>query len=440
MRYRNNSQRSSVISTYWTRSGPSAPLVSAGTASRTVGSTDEMEDAPTKGYARISALGGIVNTPMIRRKSVYTLNPRSWKQWSVGEPSYVAFEAVDDRPTIGEFTVIPNHPYFPEVAARLGELQTQALTAAYARVGRADMEVLVSLAELSETIAFLWSPVEKGIRLVERGKKWLEYYKRTTDINTKRLQKYRSLPLWLQTKRGPPQLVPLRPFRTGKWHATDVSSFWLAMRYGLMPIIADLQDLWQSLLDKGAQPERVTARATASDEIHIAKTTSNVITTYSDRFHTVDASFTIKVRAGVLYVPREVTFQSQYGLELHRLPAAAYEAITLSFVTDWFHSASVYYDAITVGYRSKAVLAAWTTSTIEYSIIQSNTQVAKNGGRIDGGWGGQTCGTEIGSYKVRTPATLSQTAPQLRLALNAKRMVDGLALIHLFLGSRAKGR
>lgn len=440
MRLRIKSQRSEVKATYWTGSGPGAPLVFAGEARRMVGSTDEMLDSPTKGYARISARGGIVNTPMTHRQSVYTLYPRTWKQWTLMQPAYVTYEARDDMPTIGEFVLKADHPHYGPVAARLDTLVTQALTEAYARVGRADMEVLVTLAELSETIAFLKDPVEKGLKLVERGKKWLAYYKRTTAINAARLSKFQSSPRWLQAKRGAPVPIPIRPFRVADWKATDVASFWLAIRYGLMPIIYELQDLWKSLQNTGNKPARETVRATATDEVHIAKIASQASTPMSDRIHFMDASFTIKVRAGVLYTPREVTFESQYGLELHRLPAAAYEKIPFSFVADWFQSASTYYDAITARCRSKAILAAWTSSTITYSIVQTNKQIPKGGLHIENGWNGDTAGVETGTIKLRSPTSLGSTAPQIRLKLNTKRVADGLALIHLFLSSRAHTR
>lgn len=441
MRLRIRSQRSTVVSTHKTFSGPTAPAVILAVVPRVVGSLDEMEDAPTKGYNSLSSSGRIINTPMVHRQSNYALMPKTWTQYSIATPtvpSYPTYLVENDMATIGEFSLSATHPYFSEVAVRLAALKTQVLTEAFARVGRADMEVLVTLAELPETIAFLKAPVEKGLRLVERAKAWRTYSDRVDAVNLRRKTKFSSLPLSVQNRRGPPTLVEKRPFRVGKFHATDPASFWLAVRYGLLPIMYDIQSLWKALHKDESRPARETVRSKATDDVILDKIASNSVSTYVDRKHAFKADFHLEVKAGVLYTPRTTTFESKYGLELHRLPAAAYEKIPLSFVTDWFHSASEYYDAITASCRSNAILAAWTSCKISYTITQTNTQTLKGGLRIDGKWSGETSAVETGTYKVREPASLSQTAPQLRLKLNAKRIVDGLALIHIFLSGRTK--
>lgn len=438
MRVRDRSSISLFIPEYRSFSGPNAvPIIVYG-APRAHGTVARMTDNPTKGFRRISGQGGIVNTPMSVKTSVLTKSPANFKQYSLANPNvpqYVTDEWTNDCPTvIGEFEI--GHPSAIGLKERCDALATEAVTEAYAQIGRADVESLVSIIELPETVAFMKAPIDKGIRLVRRFKNWQAYRERTTKRHAMRMAKWESLPPRLQAKRERPVAPEIRPFRVGKLGATDISGAWLAFRYGLMPIVYEIQAVHTALTKKAEAPARVTARGRASGEWQRHYVASSSKTTYMDREHTVELDATIVARAGVLYVPREETFVSQWGLELHRVPAALYEGIPLSFVTDWFHSAATYYDAITSHMRLNRELTAWCSVSVTFQVKERNTQTPKGGLRTEGGHKGGITSSERGVIKYRYPVSVGDTRPQVRVKLNAKRIADGLALIHQFLSRR----
>ena len=117
---------------------------------------------------------------------------------------------------------------------------------------------------------------------------------------------------------------------------------------------------------------------------------------------------------------------------------ALYEAIPLSFVTDWFHNGADAYDALTAEFRALKILGAWVVTTIDYECEFAQDVVPLTPGASVSN--GAMTGTTRGQWKIRKLASLSDIRVQTRVDLNSKRVADGLALIHSFLATALKKR
>ena len=318
------------------------------------------------------------------------------------------------------------------VVTAMERLESLALTEAYAKVGAPDISALVSMAELPETLAFLWSPIKSALSLTRRGKTWLKAAIDRQKRYEAAQDRYWRLPERIRARRQPPKKPKNPPFKVGNFSATDISSFWLAYRYGLMPLIYEFQ-AWEKVLTQAWKTvPRATARGKASDvvEVTLRDTTT---AQYHDSRNLDTLRAKVDVRAGVLYEPL-VEWTNRFGLQLNRVPAAMYELIPLSFVADWAWNGAEVYDALTASCRSQQILTAWCTSTVTYEYTTSRTLTRLNAGYTAQGTGG-VCYSEEGVFKRRRPTSMQDVRLHLRIEMNAKRIADGLALIHQFLST-----
>jgi len=198
---------------------------------------DVMTDVVTPGYRRCSARGEVINNPMTRWKGDRTIYPAlnyvKWALWP-GHPEWDQWVS-----TVGEAP--PPRTFDPHldqrVTDRVDRLRSLAITSAFADVGQPDIAMLTELAELRETLGFLSSPVRKMVTLTKR---FAAHQRKVDSIHARmqrQLDKWEKLPPRIQAKRKQPVAIPLPKFRVGKFEATDMSSAWLAYRYGLMPLI-----------------------------------------------------------------------------------------------------------------------------------------------------------------------------------------------------------
>lgn len=321
----------------------------------------------------------------------------------------------------------------------LSRVEGLAITDAFADVGTADMSVLVALAELPETLVFLYSPVRKMEQFVKRAKKWREYRDRLVQSYERRRKNWESLPARVRAKRPPPEPPKITPFKVGKIEATDISGYWLAVRYGLMPLIYEFQDL-QKALKNEMRPPRMTARGKASDsaqeivkEYDVQTGNDNDAGQYNSRItHRLNVDVTS--RAGVLYEPL-ISVSARWGTDLHRVPAALYELIPLSFVADWFWNGASAYDALTAELRARKILGSWVVSKATYTYEVSRLKTGTGPNSQFSGSPGGTFYREEGELTVRRKTSVADVGVYMRLSLNAKRVADGLALIHQFVAS-----
>lgn len=135
---------------------------------------------------------------------------------------------------------------------------------------------------------------------------------------------------------------------------------WLMYRYGIMPLVYDIQGLMKAATAPIAlSAQRHTARGKAC-----ANVDSDGIDSYTEytttRSHNVGtASAVVCARAGIMYV-HTMDMRNRYGLSLGDIPSTLWESIPLSFVPDWAINIGDYLQAIQIDSSTK-ILSTWTT-------------------------------------------------------------------------------
>lgn len=389
-----------------------------------------MTDEVIPGYRRKSAKGQIFNNSM-SRVFVSTFATKVADTW------VAATSAPNRRYRVYGLCTVPsraagvyddqriNHP---SVVADRNRAKGVASTGAFAKVGTPDVDSLVSIGELRETLQFLYSPVKAMVSMVRRNERLLKTLQKDELAFAARLDAHRArLAAGKQSKA--PKKGPKRSAFVNGHHVTDIPSFWLAFRYGLMPLIYEFQGYWKAFNKAAENIERVTVRDKFS-------TSNNIVTQKlsgpfgaGDKYvETFDLSYKVTARAGVMYQPRVETTQSQYGLELHRVPSTLWELIPLSFVYDWLGNMSDVLNALTADFRCEKVLSAWCTTKVEWLYQQSVELIP-----TQLGVGGTASSTESGTFTERVPISMGDISFRLRLEMNSKRVADALALVVQFL-------
>ena len=404
---------------------------------------DQMQDVVSIGFKRRSRQGEVINNPMERLKSVYKQTnlaaADSTSKWFCSHEPYHGSRISDPWNILSD----------PLVAAKVERVESLAITEAYAAVGEPNVESLTELAELRETIAFLSSPVKGMVNLTQRGVAWLKRYEVLQAKFAKRQAAYQNrLARWTaRGSKGQRPVAPtppkIDPFRVGRWKATDIPSFWLAYRYGIMPLIYSFQGIQKNLQEQIAsiKPIRATARKKRDEKMkdHMMPMTSgytvNNASVVIDRRLECDGR--VISRAGVLY---EFTLdvQTKWGLHLHYVPVALYETIPLSFVADWFWTGSDAYKALTAHLRADSILAAW----VKTRLILDATEVdycSSPSTDVSVEPSVRPYGVHEIEWNRRRPASQRDVRIQLKIDLNLKRVADGLALVTTLLDS-AVGR
>lgn len=397
---------------------------------------DVMTDVVTPGFAARSRRGEVINSPMSKTVSEASLIDAQLTLWTPSpEPSITGYRNTG----WGSGLVIGHETLVNQGMAQSADLITQAVTEAYSKVNLPDVDALVTLAEMRETLSFLASPFKKATLLTKRYVGYLSKYRRAEEGFRRRLALYEKR---LASRKGvsyPKPEFNAPKFRVGRFEASDVSSAWLAYRYGIMPLIYEIQDYLKAYNNVAEKPQRSTARGKA--ELAWSTHTENAYNWYYGLREdvTTDTEFKLTVRAGVLFTPKVTTgtvegLSAKYGLALHRVPIAAWEAVTLSFVADWFVNVGDYLNAMTATCRAD-ILTAWYTlrlgvgykASVRVGAADAHEQV-----------GSDPLFTRSVTHTVRNPASMNDVGLVRRVEMNAKRYADAAALIHQMLISALK--
>lgn len=389
---------------------------------------DVMTDVVTKKFKETSAKGGVVNNPMSRHKCTPSFKGGTYAVYSTqpGSTSGYRRESTWGAEIISQVT--------DDFSAKTSRLETLAITEAYSKVGEMDLEALVSLAEARETAAFLASPIGKMRSLTNRWNRASQLFADDLVSYQARLDKWNKLPPRVQARRKPPSLRK-RKMRIGRVSVTDISSLWLAYRYGLMPLIYDVQGII-ALIQRKYGEVRLTARAKKSttwvDESRPKAGPYGYNDSYEYHYRT---EYTAEIRAGVLYAAK-TDFYSAAGLTIDRVPGALWELVSLSFVVDWFINIGDTLNALTAGARGE-ILASWCTVKVTYERTHRLTSCTTTGA-FAANVASYPSYTESGEFKRRYPTTLQNIGVRGQFDLNLKRWIDAFALIHQSLAKNSK--
>jgi hypothetical protein len=328
----------------------------------------------------------------------------------------------------------------PKVRKLVAELEGAAITESFARVGSPDVAVLTELAELKETLSFLSSPVRALVKLTRRFRRHLDVVSRMELVHQRRLAKWQSLPDRVRARREQPKPPKLPTFRAGKWEGKDIPSSWLAYRYGIMPLIYTFQDV-EALLKKRVEgtPIRATARSKKKENVDLSGTYgTHLLLWRGGSAYRYDQAKSggckVTVRAGVLYNV-DASLMTQLGVQWNRVPMALYEAIPLSFVTDWFHNGAQVYDALTAEFRTRGILGSWVATRIDFD-VQYTDYVSPHATNCIAS--GHRKMNVIGTTWERKLTSGSDVKFIFKSDLNLKRVADGLALCYTLLATARK--
>lgn len=322
-----------------------------------------MRDIVTPDFRKRSALGEIINTPMGRVSESRAYNSMGptfqtvvngityWGElrggpWTANLPS--------------EKTLLTRE--IPGWTSLAGTVRTKAL----ARVAKPDFEGLVSLGELRETLGYLRNPFKTGLKLARVFEGKAATLRRRYGIA--------------------PGVTPPR----GSLAWKELQNLYLEFRYGVRPLVKEVESLLSVLEGMKKRPERQTFRAW---DVGQYNDTWSVPGNYSGIIHQTTFKYerTVTVRAGLLYeYQRGITSaQDQWGLHLSQLPSATWELLPLSFVVDWGLNVADFIAALTPAFGMNR-LAEWTWSEVKEQITAehrgyrySNWATARDGQGTD---------------------------------------------------------
>jgi len=196
----------------------------------------------------------------------------------------------------------------------LGDMVSNAIADCREDIQSSDVDVLVSLAELPETVDYLVKRARTLSKIVKDFKKgtWRRWAPKA----------------WRRFKSAQ------RDGNGPAWIAKYLSDAWMEARYAIRPIIYDVENVRKLLTDETEIIPRKTFRGkrTSDEEVPVSLTWVQGAVNY--RFEGTRKSETT-VRAGILCAGKlQNAFAQNTGL--YSVASAGYELITLSFVAGWF--------------------------------------------------------------------------------------------------------
>jgi hypothetical protein len=207
----------------------------------------------------------------------------------------------------------------------------------------------------------------------------------------------------------------------------NLASAWLAVRYGLLPLINDVNNVVEGL----KKPTGPLRRTTRSNSGTLSRTSYDTVTwNYSSLTETVGITSTDTLSVRVMSLDEyDITMLNNIGFSGKNLLTLPWELIPYSFVVDWFANIGDFVGAITPSLGVKQLGTAATierTNTMEANIVGISAPT---------GWTINVPG--FGSYKTslnsRNRAT---TLPSPRIVIkndfrfsNLTRVLDATGLL-----------
>lgn len=374
-----------------------------------------MEDNPTVDFRRRRNNGEIIFNPM--KSTRYKLQ---------AEADTIKVRRLSDGRVYehqGATPIVRGFATHDAIEALAADMRTRAATAARARVASPDVAGIVSYLERAETLALLAEPfrlltyrTEPLRRLIVREMD-ADARKRRRAISTleKAVRRDGSQKRFRQGP--PPRIVSL------------IADWWMKYRFGILPLMSDVEGVLEAL-SKPSGRMRETARALEQDSRTFSGSHHGFNATWGNsetRSH--QEVWDVEVRAGVLY-DFESTLSSRLGLTPGAALGSIYDAITLSFVADWFLNVGNVLDAITADLRGD-ILSQWVTTTITCNRVASLTSTwqpvstATEPIHLPKG----VPASELLIWRTRAPFNVGDVGFSLKPRMSAARYADAAALI-----------
>lgn len=368
--------------------------------------------------------GQVVNKPMDSRRAEYTRvdgdgaivqgkvlygTPPEFDSWTRDGNHFETFIPTPTGTAI-------NHPFstsFP-VEDMIGEVSTKVL----AERGTADSNLYESVAQISQTLDLLKSPVKQLFRLYKKAKH---------ELDSSRRNNYRKN---LGNVSDTPGAKVLGAANRG-------GGLYLSYRYGILPLISDIDSIMKGL-ESRTGTVRKTTRASLEDSLS-ENTESTVVRDELTLKIGIQKTDFVKVRA-YSYDEYVADLGNNVGFTSRGLLRLPWDLIPLSFVEDWFTNFSdfLYAYSPVPGYKmlSSGVVVT-RQSSLTYTALETSITPAHQSGLtlirpVSGSY------TQRVFSKVRTPGLQN---PTLHIKHDFKfdkatRIADAVAL----LGQLTKGK
>lgn len=272
---------------------------------------------------------------------------------------------------------------------------TQSYQKALAKANSADLDLGVMLGELRETLSGLANPLRE-------------------------LRKYAQL--WNKLSRQ-----GRRP--KGSDTLNMLSGSWLEWRYGIVPLISDIQAIIEhvkaqsrasdgKLLRKRGRVQLADRRISATGAAH-----PGVFSLQGEVDIDIKTAYTSKVYYQCL---RPLSFGEQYGLDFGSAPSVIWELTPLSFVWDWFFSVGDWLKSVKTSDDRQFVGGITSQkSTVE---VSSSINSVKFYGVVNVPISGGSHHTIYQKLDRRRNQTSAISPVQNRGVLGIKRQIDALSL------------
>lgn len=282
--------------------------------------------------------------------------------------------------------------YLGEIEATEDDLW--ALSKAVSRSREAKVQLLTTVGELPETLDMLKDPY---LKLARQGEKFQK-------------------------------LLPRNVRRT----VSAVTSAWLQIRYGVIPVVQEINDYWAEFernFSLDLNPLRKARAGTSNSSV----TSSRFVRPFGGGyFHgTEDVRLTTRLHATNYYRVVE-TVNSNYGLNWQGLVKTAWELIPYSFVIDWFADVGGWLDNVLPNssvHDLSNCLSTTNESTYVCSVVNASS-AATVSGRYPATGVNNTYKQVRRSYLRNVNLSLP-ALPQVRWGLTSlKRKLDSISLLH----------
>lgn len=276
---------------------------------------ETMSDVVTPGYQSLVNRGVIINNPMTHIRQSATHTECSFTDTYNTQP-YGAFNDA----WVHSGVCVPRNTVwaFPAVSLSLTNGSGGAINRAYAEVNQGTAQLLVDIAELSQTYSMLKNPFRESLNLLKKTRK-------VFTGKSLRAMAARGKRIW------------------GNYHIPDAaSSTYLEWRYGWNPLFHSIDDTCRAIAQNMNQcKRRFTGRGSASDQ---DEGQANSVSYWNPlgcsnggmkNEAITNRKESVKYRAGVL-AEGYLSSASNLGVSFADIPSTAWELVPYSFAVDWF--------------------------------------------------------------------------------------------------------
>lgn len=302
-----------------------------------VGVYKTFQDVVTPGFRRKVSNGELIVSPMDSFTAIMSYGGNHIAQGTFNKPNPPGGLVSDTQPF--RFTRIEGAlSWVQPVLIPHESDKTKAVTQAFARANRPDVQGLVFLGELKKVLFMLRHPLSAieelhaAMRRRIRNREIRELWDARRYYDAFVLDS--SLEGMVHRRKGYTHKRTITPGRLGMDQAVAYSSLWLQWRYGVLPLIMDMQGTLKAL-SRLHTSVRQTYRGKERSSDRSVVTSSQGYNSWWLYTITKVHEEELNTRAGVL-LQLDADLMDRFGMKLYDVPSSVYELIPYSFVVDWF--------------------------------------------------------------------------------------------------------